>query len=61
MLSLCKKQGLTKQEFLHKVAKIEGIYVPSFYTHTYARMGRLPSSRRSPACRSASKSASYRI
>ena len=29
-----KKQGLTKQEFLHKVAKIEGIYVPSFYTHT---------------------------
>ena len=30
-----KKQGLTKQEFLHKVAKIEGIYVPSFYTHTY--------------------------
>ena len=34
-----KKQGLTKQEFLHKVAKIEGIYVPSFYTHTYRADG----------------------
>ena len=56
-----KKQGLTKQEFLHKVAKIEGIYVPSFILIPTARMGRLPPSRRSPACRSASKSASYRI
>ena len=36
-----KKQGLTKQEFLHKVAKIEGIYVPSFYTHTYRADGTL--------------------
>ena len=34
-----KKQGLTKLEFLHEVAKIEGVYVPSFYTHTYHEDG----------------------
>ena len=36
-----KKQGLTKLEFLHEVAKIEGVYVPSFYTHTYHEDGTL--------------------
>ena len=36
-----KKQGLTKREFLHEVAKIEGVYVPSFYTHTYHEDGTL--------------------
>ena len=30
-----KKRGSTKQAFLHEIAKIEGVYVPSFYTHTY--------------------------
>ena len=36
-----KKQGLTKLKFLHEVAKIEGVYVPSFYTHTYHEDGTL--------------------
>ena len=36
-----KKQGLSKQEFLREVAKIEGVYVPSFYTHTYREDGTL--------------------
>ena len=30
-----KKRGSTKQAFLREIAKIEGVYVPSFYTHTY--------------------------
>ena len=30
-----KRHGLTRQEFLWEVAKIPGVYVPSFYTHTY--------------------------
>ncbi|MEG2915579.1 MAG: TIGR03960 family B12-binding radical SAM protein [Oscillospiraceae bacterium] len=31
----CKKQGLSKKEFLEKAAQIEGIYVPSFYDVEY--------------------------
>ena len=36
-----KKRGLSRQEFLREVAKIEGVYVPSFYTHTYREDGTL--------------------
>ena len=36
-----KKQGLSKQEFLRAVSRIEGVYVPSFYTHTYKEDGTL--------------------
>ena len=36
-----KKQGLSKQDFLRAVSKIEGVYVPSFYTHTYKEDGTL--------------------
>ena len=36
-----KKHGLSRQEFLREVAKIEGVYVPSFYTHTYKEDGTL--------------------
>ena len=31
----CKKNGETKEEFLKKAAKIEGVYVPSLYEVTY--------------------------
>ena len=30
-----KKAGLSRQEFLQNVSKIDGVYVPSFYEHTY--------------------------
>ncbi len=30
-----KRQGLSKAEFLKEVSKIPGVYVPSFYVHTY--------------------------
>lgn len=56
-----KKQGLTKREFLHEVAKIEGVYVPSFYTHTYHEDGTLAAITPEPGARSASKSALCRI
>ena len=36
-----KKRGSTKQEFLREIAKIEGMYVPSLYTHTYNDNGTL--------------------
>lgn len=36
-----KKQGLSKQEFLRAVSRIEGVYVPSFYAHTYREDGTL--------------------
>ena len=36
-----KKDGCTKQEFLLRVSKIDGVYVPSFYEHTYNEDGTL--------------------
>ncbi len=30
-----KRQGLSRREFLLEVSKIPGVYVPSFYQHTY--------------------------
>ncbi len=35
LLIECKKNGSSKQEFLQKAAKIEGMYVPSFYDIEY--------------------------
>lgn len=34
-----KKAGLSKHEFLLNVSKIKGVYVPSFYEHTYNEDG----------------------
>lgn len=34
-----KKEGLSKEEFLWRAAKIEGVYVPSFYTVSYHENG----------------------
>ena len=36
-----KKDGCTKQEFLLRVSRIDGVYVPSFYEHTYNEDGTL--------------------
>jgi len=36
-----KTEGWTKDQFLLEVSKIPGIYVPSFYTHTYNEDGTL--------------------
>ena len=36
-----KKDGCTKQEFLLRVSRIDGVYVPSFYEHTYNEDGAL--------------------
>lgn len=55
MLPRRKKQGLTKLEFLHEVAKIEGVYVPSFYTHTYHEDGTLAAITPEPGTPDASK------
>ncbi|MCL2018350.1 MAG: TIGR03960 family B12-binding radical SAM protein [Oscillospiraceae bacterium] len=35
LYEVCKKTGASKAEFLKKAEQIEGIYVPSFYTHEY--------------------------
>ena len=35
----CKKNGETKEEFLRKAAKIEGVYVPSLYDVSYNEDG----------------------
>ena len=40
-----KKDGCTKQEFLLRVSKIDGVYVPSFYEHTYNEDGTLAAIR----------------
>ncbi len=34
-----KRRGLTRRAFLREVAKIPGVYVPSFYEHTYHEDG----------------------
>ncbi len=39
LLKQCKKSGATKQEFLRRAAKIEGIYVPSLYDISYNEDG----------------------
>lgn len=39
----CKKAGLTRKEFLLRAARIEGIYVPIFYTPVYREDGTLAS------------------
>ena len=36
-----KKEGISKEEFLQRVSKIPGVYVPSFYRHTYNEDGTL--------------------
>ena len=36
-----KEEGLSKEEFLLRVASIEGVYVPSLYTHAYREDGTL--------------------
>lgn len=38
-----KREGWTKDAFLWEVAKIPGVYVPAFYTHTYNPDGSLAS------------------
>ena len=48
-----KQAGLSKHEFLLSVSKIDGVYVPSFYEHSYHRMARLQPSHRCTARRSA--------
>lgn len=35
----CKREGTTRQEFLRRAAKIQGIYVPSFYDVSYNEDG----------------------
>lgn len=39
LLKECKKEGKSKQEFLRRAAKIEGIYVPSLYDVSYHEDG----------------------
>lgn len=39
LMEECKKNGLTKAEFLEKAAQIEGIYVPSLYDISYNEDG----------------------
>ena len=34
-----KKEDWSKEAFLKEVAKIEGVYVPSFYEHIYNEDG----------------------
>ncbi len=36
-----KAENRTKEEFLEMVSRVPGVYVPSFYTHTYGPDGRL--------------------
>ena len=43
LLRQAKADGLTKDEFLHKAAKLKGIYVPSFYEPSYSESGTLDS------------------
>ena len=40
-----KKQGLTKQQLLEKLAEIPGVYIPSFYDVSYLPDGRIESVR----------------
>ncbi len=55
-----KKNGLSKDEFLREVARIDGVYVPSFYEHSYNDDGTPARSFRRRAllrpCRNASSS-----
>ncbi|MBE6727657.1 MAG: TIGR03960 family B12-binding radical SAM protein [Ruminococcaceae bacterium] len=39
----CKKNGASKQEFLQKAARIEGVYVPSLYDFSYNEDGTIAS------------------
>ncbi|MFI3205716.1 MAG: TIGR03960 family B12-binding radical SAM protein [Clostridia bacterium] len=41
VLDKCKKNNETKEEFLRKVAKIDGVYVPAFYEIDYNEDGTL--------------------
>ena len=43
LLKVCKKKGLSKQEFLLKAKDIQGVYVPSFYVDEYNEDGTLKS------------------
>ena len=40
-----KAEGWSKERFLHEVAKLDGIYVPSLYEHTYGENGDLAAIR----------------
>ena len=39
----CKKEGLSREEFLRRAAKIPGLYVPRFYNVTYKEDGTIES------------------
>ena len=39
----CKKNGLSKHEFLRKAAKLDGMYVPEFYEVSYKEDGTIAS------------------
>ena len=41
LYDLAKAEDWTKEKFLQQVCKIEGVYVPSFYEHTYHEDGTL--------------------
>lgn len=43
LLKVCKKKGLSKQDFLLKAKDIQGVYVPSFYVDEYNEDGTLKS------------------
>lgn len=43
-----KVDGWSKERFLHEVAKVPGVYVPSLYTPVYEPDGRLKEVRRAP-------------
>ncbi|MBQ7565813.1 MAG: TIGR03960 family B12-binding radical SAM protein [Oscillospiraceae bacterium] len=40
-----KAEGWSKERFLHEIAKLDGIYVPSLYEHTYGENGDLAAIR----------------
>ena len=43
LYDFAKAEGWSKEQFLTKVSKIAGVYVPSFYVHEYHEDGRLAS------------------
>lgn len=43
LLKECKKEGVSKREFLRRAAKIEGMYVPSLYKVEYNENGTIAS------------------
>ncbi|MBO4366368.1 MAG: TIGR03960 family B12-binding radical SAM protein, partial [Clostridia bacterium] len=39
----CRQEGVSREEFLFRVSRLEGFYVPSLYTPSYDEQGRLSS------------------